>query len=374
MLERHRRAASRTTSLAALLILAVASSSCGHSGQAPAPAQISIETVMQAVHDYGLGHLTLPPPAAPTPDSEADQAYRADIGLLLAEENFAQLEKIGEQNRTERGLFVGGAWINNAFFNATGSPAHDGAIKDSDYKFQIRRVEKWIAAYPQSSAARITLARVYTNYAGFARGDGAADEVSNSQWELYRERAALAKDALLAAANFKERDPHWYEAMQQVAFEEGWHKHQARELLNQAVAFEPSYYHYYREYADYLKPQWYGTPGEIKAFAEDASSPLPEPDSSILHFRIVSSLACNCKPEMEDLPYISLAKTRDGYNNVNRIYGYSNLNANRFAFMAVRLQDRAVAGPAFADIQYMEPGVWGGPITYESSRTWANTP
>jgi hypothetical protein len=360
--------------LIALFILAVVASSCGHSGSASAPPQVSIETVMLAVHAYSGTHITLPPPSAPTADSEADEAYRADIGLLLAEENFAELEKIAEQNRTERGLFVGGAWKNNAFFNATGSPAHDGEIKDSDYQFQIRRVEKWIAAYPQSSAARITLARVYTNYAGFARGDGTADAVSNSQWDLYRQRAALAKDALLAAANLKERDPHWYEAMQQVAFEEAWHKHQARDLLSQAVAFEPGYYHYYREYADYLKPQWYGKPGEIKAFAEEASSRLPEPDSSMLYFRIVSSLACNCNPEMEDLPYISLAKIRDGYNNVDRIYGYSNLNANRFAYMAVHLQDKAVAGPAFAAIQHMEPSVWGGPITYESSRNWAITP
>jgi hypothetical protein len=374
MLDQPRRTRFRIASFIALFILAVVASSCGHSGSAAAPPQVSIETVLLAVHAYSGTHIILPPPAAPATDSQADEAYRADVGLLLAEENFAQLEKIAEQNRTERGLFVGGAWKNNAFFNATGSPAHDGEIKDSDYKFHIRRIEKWIAAYPQSAAARIALARTYTNYASFARGDGTSDTVSRSQWDLYRERAALAQDALLTAANFKERDPHWYEAMQHVAFVEGWHKRQARELLDQAVAFEPGYYHYYREYADYLKPQWYGEPGEIKTFAEQASLRLPEPDSSILYFRIVSSLACNCKPEMEDLPYISLAKIRDGYNNVDRIYGYSNLNANRFAFMAVRLQDKAVAGPAFATIKYMEPDVWGGPITYESWRAWATSP
>ena len=123
-------------------------------------------------------------------------------------------------------------------------------MTDSDYKFHVRRIEKWIAAYPQSAAARIALARTYTNYAGFARGDGEADNVSNGQWNLYGERAALAKEALLAAAHFRERDPHWYEAMQEVAFEEGWTKAHARELLDQAVAFEPGYYHYYREYAE----------------------------------------------------------------------------------------------------------------------------
>ena len=374
MLKRRSRTALRITSLVALLIPALAASSCSHPGSVSVAARVPIETVMQAIQDYGRGHLALPAPAAPSADSESEEAYRADVSLLLAEENFAELEKIAEQNRTARSLFVGGAWKNSGFFYAMGSPAHDGEIKDSDYKFQIRRIEKWIAAYPQSSAARIALSRVYTNYADFARGDGTADTVSNSQWDLYRERAALAKDALLAAASLKERDPHWYEAMQQVAFEEGWQKQQARQLLDQAVAFEPGYYHYYREYADYLKPQWYGARGDIKTFAEEASSRLPEPESSILYFRIVSSLACNCKPEMEDLPYISLAKIRDGYNGVDRIYGYSNLNANRFAFMAVRLQAKAVAVPAFAAIQFMEPDVWGGPITYESSRAWANTP
>ncbi len=44
--------------------------------------------------------------------------------------------------------------------------------------------------------------------------------MSKAQWELYGERAPLAKDALLAAARLKERDPHWYEAIQQVAFQE----------------------------------------------------------------------------------------------------------------------------------------------------------
>jgi hypothetical protein len=374
MLKRHSRTPSRIAALFAIVIFAVVANSCGHSSSASTADRASMETVMQAIQDYGRGHVALPTPAAPSRDAEADEAYRADIGLLLAQENFAELEKIAEQNRNERGLFVGGAWKNNAFFNATGPVPHDDETKDSDYKFHIRRIEKWIAAYPQSSAARISLARAYTNYASFARGDGMADEVSDSQWQLYSERAALAKDALLAAADFKERDPHWYEAMQQVAFEEGWHNHQARQLLDQAVAFEPGYYHYYREYADYLKPQWFGKPGDIKAFADEASSRLPEPDSSILYFRIVSSLACNCKPEMEDLPYISLAKISDGYKNAERIYGYSNLNANRFAFMAVRLQDKAVAGPAFADIQYMEPGVWGGPITFNSWRDWATSP
>lgn len=363
---------SRTATLIVPLFLALATSSCVHFDVTGA--QVPIETVMQAVHDYGRGYQVLPPPAASTATTETEEGYRSDISLLLAEENFAELEKIAKQNRTERGLFVGGLWKDNAFFNALGYPPHDGEMKDSDYQFQIRRIQKWVAAYPQSSAARISLARCYTDFADFARGDGTADTVSNAQWRLYYSRAAAAKYSLLAAAHFKERDPHWYEAMQQVAFREGWDNAHARELLDQAVAFEPSYYHYYREYADYLKPQWYGKPRAIPAFAEEASSHLSEPDGSILYFRIVSSLACNCAPEIAELPAISLTKFRTGYENVRRLYGFSNLNANRYAFVAYTFKDKPSAQQAFASVADMEHDVWWGPRTFEAARTWANAP
>lgn len=371
MFNRHDLSRLRIACFCGLFILAIATSSCGHSDAAPA--KVPIETVMQSIHDYGRGQQALPSPAASTAVAETEDGYGANVAVLLVEEDFAQLEKIAAQNRTERGLFVGGVWKNNDFFNALGDPPHDSEVSDSDYKFHIRRIEKWIAAYPQSAAARIALARSYTNYADFARGSGEGDTVSKAQWRLYGERAALAKDALLAAARLKERDPHWYEAMQQVAFVEGWDNARARELLDQAVAFEPSYYHYYREYADYLKPQWYGKHGEIPAFAEEASSRLPEPDGSILYFRIVSSLACNCPPEIAELPGVSLAKIKDGYTNAQRVYGFSNLNANRFAILAVNLQDKSSAQRAFASIANMDPGVWGGPRTFESARTWANS-
>ncbi|MFY9801981.1 MAG: DUF4034 domain-containing protein [Candidatus Acidiferrales bacterium] len=294
--------------------------------------------------------------------------------MLLIEEDFAQLEKIAEQNRVERGIFEGGVWKTNAFYNILGSPPHEGEMQDSDYQLQFARIEKWVAAYPTSAAARIALARLYTGYANFVRGTGTADTVSNSQWRLYNQRTALAKDALLAAARLKERDAHWYEAMQQVAFEEGWDKVHMRELLDQALAFEPGYYHYYREYADYLQPQWYGASGDIESFAEEVSAPLPEPDGSILYFRVISSLACNCGPQIAELPEASWPKIKTGFANVQRVYGNSNLNANRFAFMALEFKDKSAAQQGFASVATMEHDVWWSTRTFESARAWANSP
>lgn len=329
---------------------------------------------MQVVRDYGRGYQSsvLPPPS-PIPQ-ETEQDYRAKIKEMILESDFAQLEKIAQQNRAERGLLLGGMWKDFAYYDELSDPPSLGEKTDEDYQNQITRLNQWLTAFPNSVAPRIALARIYTNYASFARGDGYASSVSNSQWRLHNERTAIAEKTLLEAARLKDRDPHWYQAMQQVSFRQGWDKTNELELLNQAVAFEPSYYNYYREYADYLKPQWYGEPGEIAKYAEQASLQLRDPEASILYFRITSTLACNCEPQIADLRGISWAKFKSGYSNVIRLYGKSNLNANRIAWVAFKMGDKAMAQEAFSSLDHMEMEVWWGPHTFANAREWAYTP
>lgn len=333
-----------------------------------------MDIVMQAVHAYGRGHqASVLPPPSPIPQETEDE-YKAKIKDALLESDFAQMEKIARQNRTQRGLLLGGAWKNNGFYNQLSVPMNSGDATDEGYKNQITRLNQWLTAYPDSAAARIALARLYTSYAFFARGNGAADDVSSHQWRLFNERNIMAEQYLLAAAHLKDRDAHWYEAMQEVAFQIGWDKPDALDLLNQAVAFEPSYYHYYREYADYLRTQWYGDPGEIAKFAEQASLQLQDPDGSILYFRITSSLACNCEPQIADLSGIDWPKFKSGYSDVTRLYGASNLNDNRLAWVAFKFGDKVTAKQAFSSIDHMEMGVWWGPHTFANARDWANAP
>jgi hypothetical protein len=333
-----------------------------------------MDEVMKTIRDYGLHHSGPVPSGNSTKPVESDEPYIAHINDLVAQQDFAQLEKIALQNRTGKSRLIGGYWKNHEFYLATGDLSSYGQPADSDYKHQIDRLKKWIAAYPGSAAARISLANLYTYYAGFARGPGAADSVADSQWQLFHERTALAKQLLLEAASLKERDPEWYAVMQQIAHDEGWDKTQVRELLSQAVAFEPGYYHYFRNYAQYLLPQWYGEPGDIQAFAEEASGRLPEPDSSMLYFQIVSSLACYCRQAMEDLPHASWPKIRQGYTNLNRLYGTTNLIANRFAFMATTFKDKPSAQEAFAALTNMDLGIWYAKEVFDNSRNWANSP
>jgi hypothetical protein len=352
LLAKHTGNPLKTVFLLTLVGVFLIANSCGHAQASPSP--VATAAVMKTIQDYGRDHHSLLTPGSLAKPDEPDGLYSARIKNLLVQEDFAQLEKIAQQSGIEKGRLLGGVWKTFAFYNGTGKPASAGTPIDSDYAAQIARVKKWIAAYPDSPTPRISLAYLYLNYSWLARGSGLANSVSESQWSLFKSRNAQAKAILLEAGALKEKDPYWYEAMQLVAHDEGWDQADVRELFDQAVAFEPEYYHYYREYARYVSPQWYGERGDILAFAEETSNRIPEPNGSMLYFQIVSSLACYCKPDFEDLHQISYPIAKQGYANITRFYGTSNLNANRFAFMATTFEDQPSAHEAFAAISSMD--------------------
>jgi hypothetical protein len=356
--------------LVALFSASFLVNACQYTHASAAP--VSMDGLMKVVHDYGREHHGLLSPGTGIKPDETDSTYTPRISKILEQEDFAQLEKIAQQNRTEKGRLIGGMWKIVGFYDATGMPVFVGEPTDADYAAQIAREKKWIAKYPESVTARLSLADLYLSYASQARGTGFADSVSDTQWDLFHARTAEAKGILLEASALKERDPFWYHAMQLVALNEGWDKAHARELLDQGVAFEPTYYHFYREYARYLMPQWYGQPGDVEAFAAEVSNQVPEPNGSILYFQIVSSLACYCEEAVHQLPQTSYSVLRQGYENLTRLYGTSNRTANRFAFMAVTFRDRASAREAFNAITTMEADVWFTEQMFDGSRDWAN--
>jgi hypothetical protein len=371
-MSRNRVTNLQVSRLCVVLIVLVSANACGHS--LAAPPVPSEDEAIQVVRAYGTGHASSVLPAPVQISEETTESYQAKIKELVLESNFAELEKIAQQNRTDRGLLRGGSWKSWAFYGQLGDPPSAGKQTDEDYQNHLTRLNEWTAAYPNSAAARIALARFYTNYADFARGGGYANTVSDAQWSLYGERTALAERQLFEAARLKDRDAPWYQAMQEVAFNQGWAKENAQELLAQALAFEPSYYHFYREYADYLKPQWYGEPGEIARYAEQASLQLKDPEASILYFRFTSTLACNCEPQIADLPGLDWAKYKSGYSYVTKLYGVDNVNANRLAWVAYKMGDKVTAQQAFASVDHMEMGVWWGPHTFANARDWASAP
>lgn len=353
----------------AVVFVALTVPSCGHT-QAASP-DVPIDTVMKTVREYGRGHQSAISPAPASVPEETDERYAATINNLFVHEKFAELEKIERQNRIEKGRVAGGIWKSFSFFAAIALPRGEG--RDSDYEFRISTAKKWVSAYPGSATARIALASTYSGYAGFARGSGHADSVSDASWKLFYSREAQAKQVLLEAASMKDKDAHWFDVMMQVSNAEGWDRAQERELFDQAVAFEPSYYHFYRRYANYLLPQWYGQPDDVQAFGEEIAAHRSEPESSIFYFEIVGTLTCYCEVGMNALSQTSWPRTKQGYANMRRLYGTSNLKANRYAFLAFVAHDKSAAREAFASITAPQLDIWNNEEVFEGIRVWATS-
>ena len=368
----HNARPARASSLLLLFAAALGLEACGHTEAAPP--NVPMDTVMQTVRSYGRGHQGTPAPAPSGFPDASEATYVEHVRTLLDQGDYSALENIAQTNRSERGRFVAGDWRNNAFFNSLVWVSASVRPKDSDYQRQFDNLKKWQAARPESSAAKIAFAKLYVQYADFARGTGYADSVSNKQWAQYHTRTVIAKQALLEAATLQERDPHWYFVMECIAHNEGWEKADMRELLDQAIAFEPDYFHFYRSYSIYLLPQWYGDPGEISAFAKQVASKHPEPAGSILYFQIVSTLACYCDRDIDELKTADWQKLQLGFANLQAGFGLSDLNANRFAEMATVFGDRPVAREAFSHVVQRDSAVWLTEDTFKQSREWANRP
>jgi len=355
--------------------------SCGTTQAVPHP--VPIDSVMRVVREYGksaVPHASVTPnPGVPslTGDGpyDSDGPYQAHIAAMLAKGDFAQLEKEAQQVRANKSRLKGGVWKLYAFYDVVNSPSASSDASDSDWEAHISGVKKWVAAYPNSATARIALASSYLDYGWAARGSGYSNTVSGSGWNLLRQRTELAKSTLLDAARLKEKCPYWYESMQAVARIEGWPKEDARAVFDEAIAFEPAYYHFYREYATFLLPKWYGKEGEIQAFAEEVSKRLGDPDGSFIYFEIASMLACQCDGEMDSLARMSWPRVKKGYNDLQRLYGTSNLKMNRLAYMSVLSGDKISARDTFNLLgDSWNEDVWPSAEHFETAKQWASTP
>ncbi len=354
-------------------------------GQGPAAPLDGRNNIMEIVRHYGqhrhLGQVTPPKqsieqPAGAVASPEAQESgYRFQMAAALFEQRFDNLEQAAREARISKARLQDGVWKLWVFYDAVAMPYMRHKATEDDWTAYFASLNKWISEYPESPTPQVALAMGYINYAWKARGHGYSDTVDDASWDLLAVRVAKAKSALIQASRLKEKCPYWYEVMQSVAIAEGWEKSQARELLEQAVAFEPGYYHYYREYANFLLPKWYGEEGEIGAFAEEVSNRVGGQQGLFLYFEIASVGTCQCDSDKGNLSNLSWQKIKQGYAALDKLYGLTNLKNNRFAYMAYTADDRPAAKQVFSLIgDGFDPSVWRSKDSFEAAKAWATSP
>jgi hypothetical protein len=353
-------------------------------GKTHAYAPVDMETVMQAVRTYGDGHHPSVrsgangKPGTPATSKEVledSDSYQNRIRAMLSERRFEQLDKEAQLARETDTRYPGDVWKLTRFYWALSAPTDEEKTSDAAWEDLLGRLRKWTRSRSSSAAARIAMAETFVNYAWHARGEGYADSVTNHGRSAFEDRLASAKSVLVEASKLKEKCLEWYQVMFNVALGEGWDKAQARELLDQAVAFEPGYHYFYTDYARFILPKWYGEKGEAQAFAEEVSQRVGGLEGSILYYEIATEVACQCEDFADWTDGLSWPKLKQGFEDFDKTYGATNLSQNRIAYMAFAEGDKARARQAFQIVGFdWDNRVWKSSKSFENARFWAISP
>jgi hypothetical protein len=280
-------------------------------------------------------------------DVTAARDYRAQVRQWLKQEDFSALELEAAKERTSKARFAGGAWKLHVFYGSVSQPGVP-VPTDTDLESQIALLKRWVAAVPDSITARLALAHTYLNYAWNARGHGMANTVTTQGWQLFESRTEQAKTILDDARNLSVKCPEWFVAMMGVALHLNWTRPEFAGLFRDATAFEPEYFYYYMDYANYLQPKWDGKHGESAKMADDAATRVGGDQGDFLYFEIAGYVAARGnKPEIKQM---SWDRIQAGYAALEKLYGSTYVDKNEFALMAVRFKDIPTAQKLFLQI------------------------
>jgi hypothetical protein len=297
-----------------------------------------------------------------------DEQYAA-IAALLREEKFDDLDCIADSARSGKTRSAGGMWQLHNIYQGLNDPRVGHATQE-DWKDHLARLEKWVAAKPESITARVALADSYLSYGWDARGNETSDTVSSSGWRLFGERSAKARAVLEEAFSLPTKCPEWFLVMQQVAQAQGWEPAETKELFQRAVAFEPGYYYYYRFYAMNLLPKWGGEEGEAERFVTESADQVGGKEGDILYFRVAAYLICPCdEVKMDNLSWPRLQK---GFAELEEQYGPSLGTMNAYALLAAKAGDSVTADDTFKRIgDNWDKAVWRKETTFTRYKSWA---
>jgi len=301
-----------------------------------------------------------------TTDVRALDTYRDAIAQLLKQEKFSELDCLADAARAGKTKFPGGTWKLHYIYLGLKQP-RPGHPTEEDWQQHMQLMDRWGQSNPHSVAQPIALAESYIDYAWSARGNGYADSVSDSGWKLYGERIAKAKAILDAGADLADKCPEWYIAMHEVAQGQSWGADLDAALIQQAVAFDPTYQYFYQVHAAYLLPKWSGEDGDASRFAEDSANRIGGDAGDILYFFIGGEVVCRCQePEFNHFSWPRLQK---GFAALEKERGVSLVVVNRFALMATEFEDWVAADAAFKRLgDSWSEDIWGTEVYFKQTR------
>ena len=297
------------------------------------------------------------------------EAFSKDTRKLFDDRRFDDLEKLAVDLRGSQSLFRDGSWKIRQFYTAM-EPSDEEP--DRAWKAVDKIHREWIQAKPGSITAHVAHANFYVNYAWFVRGSGYASSVSERENFSFEKRLESALKVLQISREFPEKDPMWWKVALTTALGQGWSKTAFDQIVDEAVAFAPTYFGHDTQRANSLLPRWYGEPGDWEDYALKAAE-----RKGGLGVETYARILISMRPFHEQIFRESKAswpKTKEGLQQLRAKYPDSLQLTNEAALLATMASDQAYANEMFDLLgdSYL-PSVFPKPERFAHYRHWAKT-
>lgn len=272
---------------------------------------------------------------------EARAFFAKEVGALFGKDDFAAIERMGNELRTKKTRFREGSWKLAHFYAglSLGDASIEATHDEAEWRRWFARMDAWEKAFPDSITLPPARAVALTDYAWEARGGGWGNSVTEAGAKHFGERLAQARAVLEKAAKLPVRCPHWYRAMQAVALGQGWDREEYERLFADAVAVEPDYTEFYFSKALYLMPRWHGEPGEWERFAEESARRTAEIGGMGMYTRI-ARINSGYYGKLFKETRIEWAKMKQGFLDLEKRWPDSPWILNNFCKYAAEAGDK----------------------------------
>jgi hypothetical protein len=307
---------------------------------------------------------------------------------LLLQGDFEELEELAQKYREEKSRLSDGGWKLKYFYNGldcAGVPETEFWEWDT----MMNQLEAWSSAYPDSPTAKIASTRAYISLAWKARGHGWAKGVSDEAWALFFAWMERANTTLLEIPA-AEKDPEVYPTLIRSIVglllpDSDSKKAAMKKAFEEGAEFEPEYHSTYLSMAIFLLPRWFGKPGELFEFADDAADTIGGEKGSEIYTRIMMSVLGAIQPQSYGGEYSSLLswdnfsellsweRAKEGFQYMEQQYPDSRWNMNSYCLIASIAGDKETARRLFTELgkDGWEKKIWKQKRIWKSKRKWA---
>lgn len=262
----------------------------------------------------------------------------------------------------------GGQWL-IWFYGNLAAPEK----RDSDsWKKHFEKLDRWIAAKPESVTPVIIAARAHIARGWEERGGGFANTVSEARWVIFHDQIERATELLEQARDIKDHDADVYLQLIEVGKSNGADHDDIEEYVAAARKISPDYHAVCTEAAVYLLPRWHGEPGDIGKFADKMLKENPGDEGLEIYARIACMLHRYDRTLMLS-GELDLEKICDGARVLQRRFPNSAYYQNFAGLVAWRTQDLELAKAAkeFVDKDF-DQAIWGNPAFAEEFRRFCS--